>query len=100
MRKIVSFQELMSMQSMTPEFSFMPDLCVQGESSSSLRYMQADAHILSCYKENATCEVHYVNAARLDIHNVPSRLFEKYFFFLCTEILMHRRAQSAKVRLK
>ena len=41
--------------------------------------MQADTHILSCYRENATCEVRHVNAARLDIHNVSSRLFEKYF---------------------
>ena len=41
--------------------------------------MQSDGHTLSCYKENTNCEVHHINAAHLDIQNVSSRLFEKYF---------------------
>lgn len=79
MHKLISYQELMTMKITAPDFSSLAELCLHDNLSGSLQHMQADAHILKCYRENATCELCSINASFLHIHHILSQKFEKYF---------------------
>ena len=56
MHKLISYQELMTIKITAPDFSSLAKLCLVNDNLSvSLQHnMQADVHILKCYRENAS----------------------------------------------
>ncbi|SMN02100.1 hypothetical protein SPONN_442 [uncultured Candidatus Thioglobus sp.] len=77
MRKFHGYQELANMRNTVPEMIALSDEIFS--ESGSLHHMQADCFAVKYYRGNATCNISDINAARMDIHDVPSKLFEKYF---------------------
>lgn len=76
LHKLVNFQDL---KNTPPEFSVMKELYSIDDCEGSLQQTQVDTQILQQYKSNTTCPVESINAVRLDIHNISSKMYERYF---------------------
>ena len=76
LQKLVNLQAI---KTIPPEFSVIKELFSIDDYEGSLQQTQVDTHILQQYKNNATCPVEMINASRLDIHNILSAKYERYF---------------------
>ena len=76
LQKLVNLQ---AMKTTPPEFSVIKELFSIDDCEGSLQQTQIDTHILQQYKNNATCPVESINANQLDIHNILSAQYERYF---------------------
>ena len=78
MKKFISFQELMTIQSI-PEFSDLATLYVQDDSCGSLQHTKSNPFSLYSYTKNAVCDYYHINANCTDLHGTSSKILEKYF---------------------
>lgn len=79
LKKVMNYQNSLTVHEVMPEFSSVSQLCLQNQNSGSLHHTQLDTHALSHYKSNAKCLVHHINASRMDIHQILSKQYECYF---------------------
>ena len=75
-QNLVNFQ---SLKTTPPEYSVMKELYSLHDCKGPLQQTQVDTQIFQQYKSNATCPVNSINTIRLDICNVPSKIYEQYF---------------------
>ena len=79
LQKVMNYQDSVIAYEVMPEFSLVSDLCLQNNKGGSLHHTQLDTHALCHYKTNAICLVRHINASRMDIHQISSKLYECYF---------------------
>lgn len=72
---VKKFQQLMAV----PEFSDLATLCLPDDSNGSLHHTKCNPYSLRSYKKNALCDVTNINPIRTDIHEISSKVAERYF---------------------